>query len=53
MVTDNYTEEVAQLNSKFSKEFEIKVPGTLRYFLGIQIARSDKGIFISKRLYII
>ena len=36
-----------------ANEFEIKDLGLLRYSLGIHVARSDKGIFIHQRKYIL
>jgi Reverse transcriptase (RNA-dependent DNA polymerase) len=34
-------------------EFDIKDLGYLRYFLGIEIARSHKGLFLSQRKYVL
>ena len=35
------------------KEFEIKELGLLKYFLGIKVARSQQGIFVSQQQYIL
>ncbi|RVW67994.1 Retrovirus-related Pol polyprotein from transposon RE1 [Vitis vinifera] len=37
----------------YSQEFEIKDLGNLKYFLGMEIARSRKGIFVSQRKYVL
>jgi len=34
-------------------EFEIKELGRLKYFLGIEVAHSHHGIFISKQKYVL
>ena len=36
-----------------TKEFEIKELGRLKYFLGIEVAHSKHGIFISQQKYIV
>ncbi|GFZ16819.1 hypothetical protein Acr_26g0000890 [Actinidia rufa] len=46
-------DEILNLKSRLAKEFEIKDLGSLRYFLGMKAARSDRGIFISQRKYIL
>lgn len=47
VVTGDDGEEMAQLKQLLAQEFEIKELGKLQYFLGIEVARSEKGIFIS------
>lgn len=46
-------DEVSILKKYLAKEFEIKDPGRLHYFLGIEVAWSSKGIFVSQRKYIL
>ena len=40
------------MRNNLFKEFEMKDLGGLKYFLGIEVLRSNKGIFISQRKYI-
>lgn len=44
---------IGSLKSFLNKRFRIKDLGALKYFLGIEIARSRKGIFISQRKYLL
>ncbi|XP_058008213.1 uncharacterized mitochondrial protein AtMg00810-like [Hevea brasiliensis] len=53
VVTGDDKEEMALLKERLAQKFEIKDLGMLKYFLGIEVARSDKGIFISQRKYIL
>lgn len=51
VVTGNDPDEMKALQSYLSSEFEMKDLGDLKYFLGIEVSRSDKGIFLSQRKY--
>ena len=51
VVTGNDPEEREALQDYLSREFEMKDLGPLKYFLGIKVSRSDKGIFLSQRKY--
>lgn len=53
VITGDDPREVTRLKSYFTSEFEVKDLGALRYFLGIEVARLRKGIFISQRKYIL
>ena len=48
IVTRNYDKEKLSLKHCLVQEFEIKDLGKLKYFLGIEVAHSKKGIFISQ-----
>ena len=45
--------EITRAKSCLSKAFEVKDLGHLRYFLGIEVERSKKGIVLSQRKYIL
>ena len=51
VVTGNDSDERKVLQSYLSSEFEMKDLGHLKYSLGIEVSRSDKGIFLSQRKY--
>jgi Reverse transcriptase (RNA-dependent DNA polymerase) len=46
-------EEIRNVKRKLNERFDIKDLGILKYFLGIEITYSPKGIFISQRKYIL
>ena len=45
--------EMNRLKTSLSSTFEIKDLGSLRYFLGMEVARSKKGIVVSQRKYVL
>jgi len=53
IITGDDTLEITRLKCNLSKEFEVKDLGQLRYFLGIEIARSPRGIVLSQRRYVL
>jgi hypothetical protein len=53
IVTGDDLEGIANLKQQLLKEFEIKDLGKLKYFLGIEVARSKHGLFISQQKYVL
>ena len=53
VLTGNDLEEMGRLKHFLAKEFEIKDLGNLKYFLGIEVARSKDGIFVSQRQHVL
>ena len=53
VLTGNDLEEVRKLKKQMAAKFEIKDLGALKYFLGIELARSKHGILISQRKFVL
>ena len=53
ILTGNDETELAALKKKLVKEFQIKDLGTLKYFLGMELARSKEGFFVNQRKYVL
>lgn len=53
VMTGDDLHELEMLKEFLSRQFEVKDLGTLKYFLGMEVARSAKGIAISQRKYVL
>ena len=53
IITGDDETEIQTLKSRLSNEFEIKDLGQLRYFLGMEVARSKTGLIVCQRKYVI
>ena len=53
IITWDDTEKIAKLQKQMATEFEMKNLGLLKYFLGIEVARSEQGMFLSLQKYIL
>ena len=51
IITGNNYEKINEVKKYLKEKFEIKDLGRLKYFLGIEITHSTKGLFISQRKY--
>src|SRR5262245_56900321 len=53
ILTGDNIVEIERLKRIMASEFEVKDLGQVRYFLGMEIARSTKGISVSQRKYVL
>lgn len=53
VITGDDYREINNLKASLAGEFEIKDLGFLKYFLGMEVARSKKGIMVSQQKYIL
>jgi Reverse transcriptase (RNA-dependent DNA polymerase) len=53
VLTGNDLAEMKRLKASLAKKFEMKDLGELRYFLGIEVARSKKGVILSQQRYVL
>ena len=51
VITGDDLEEIKILKQTLSSEFEVKDLESLQYFLGIEVAQSDKGTSVSQHKY--
>jgi hypothetical protein len=51
VVAGSNLEQIGTIQTFLSSKFKIRALGDLKYFLGLEIARSSKGIMISQRKY--
>ena len=53
IITGDNIDEIHTLKHSLHQQFAIKDLGVLKYFLGIELATSPKGLFLSQRKYVI
>ena len=44
LIASNDPQSIANLKAVLDKQFKLKDLGSLKYFLGLEVARSEKGI---------
>ncbi|XP_071933222.1 uncharacterized protein [Coffea arabica] len=53
VITGNDAAGISSLKTFLHSQFQTKDLGLLKYFLGIEVAKSRKGIFLSQRKYVL
>ena len=51
LIASNNVQAIEELKTSLNQHFKLKDLGGLKYFLGLQIARSNKGITLCQRKY--
>ncbi|XP_021991784.1 uncharacterized mitochondrial protein AtMg00810-like [Helianthus annuus] len=53
IITGDDIEEIARLKRNLFSKFEMKDLGNIKYFLGIEVLRSKRGIFVYQKKYVL
>jgi hypothetical protein len=53
IITGSNETSIAKLKVDMQRQFSIKDLGKLKYFLGIEMATSSKGVFLNQQKYIL
>nr|XP_043619606.1 uncharacterized mitochondrial protein AtMg00810-like [Erigeron canadensis] len=53
IITGNCLTKIQEVKTKLDREFSIKDLGVLKYFLGIEVARTDDGLVLCQRKYVL
>ena len=53
IITRDDKKEISRLRKRLATKFKMKNLRGLKYFLGIEVARSRKGIFLSQMIYVL
>jgi hypothetical protein len=53
IVAGNNLKQIQELKTYLGNCFKLKDLGVLKYFLGIEVAHSAQGIFLSQRKYVL
>ena len=51
ILAGNHLSDIEQITQSLDDTFKVKNLGNLKYFLGLEIARSSEGIHVSQRKY--
>lgn len=53
LVVGNNADEIRRVKEHLNEKFSIKDLGYVKYFLGVEIIKTDNGLFLNQRKYIL